>query len=74
VHASDTALRERLALRLEELRHELAKGQQALAEVQVHQDALRQSVLRISGAVQVLEEELARTPLAVAVEPQREVA
>ncbi len=71
---SDTALRERLASRLEDLRQELAKGQQALAEAQAQEQALRQTVLRISGAVQVLEEELARTPVMLAGGPGREAA
>ena len=42
--------------RLEELRNELAKGEQQLDRLDRERAALRDTVLRIQGAVQVLEE------------------
>jgi len=42
--------------RLAELREELAAGEQALAEIDERRERLVTSMLRISGAVQVLEE------------------
>lgn len=42
--------------RLAELRQEYAKGQQALAELLARKTELEQTLLRISGAIQVLEE------------------
>lgn len=74
MHEPEPSLRERLDARLSELRQELARGQQALAETQAREEALKQSVLRISGAVQVLEEELARAPLSLAADPARDAA
>jgi ABC-type transporter Mla subunit MlaD len=42
--------------RLQELRKELASGQQVMAELQSRQADVQQTLLRISGAIQVLEE------------------
>lgn len=42
--------------RLAELREELGNGEQALAELDERRERLVTSMLRISGAVQVLEE------------------
>lgn len=42
--------------RLTELREEFEKGQQALAEIDARRERLKESMLRIAGAVQVLEE------------------
>ncbi len=53
-------MRERLVLRLHELKAEYEAGQQMLADLEQKQDSLRGTLLRISGAVQVLEEELGR--------------
>lgn len=53
-------MRNRLEQRLAELRQEFEKGQQALADLDAQRDNLRQTLLRISGAIQVLEEELKR--------------
>lgn len=53
-------MREQLQKRLEELRAELEAGQKMLTELEVKRESLRQTVLRISGAVQILEEELAK--------------
>ncbi len=52
-------MREQLEQRLSELKAEQQKGQQMLAELEAKQTELHQTVLRISGAIQVLEELLA---------------
>ena len=49
-------MREQLEQRVSELKAELQKGQQMLAELQAKEADLRQTLLRISGAIQVLEE------------------
>ncbi|HET7462098.1 MAG TPA: hypothetical protein VFJ82_12655 [Longimicrobium sp.] len=51
-------MREALEARLEALRQEREKGEQMLGELQARQAALRDTLLRISGAIQVLEEQL----------------
>jgi len=53
------ALRQQAADRLTVLRHELQLGEARLLELQREQAQLQQTVLRISGAVQVLDELLA---------------
>ncbi len=53
-------MKQQLEHRLKELRSEFESGQKALAELEAKQMNLRNTLLRISGAVQVLEEELAR--------------
>jgi prefoldin subunit 5 len=52
-------MREQLEQRVSELKAEQQKGQQMLAELEGRQAELRQTLLRISGAIQVLEEVLA---------------
>jgi hypothetical protein len=52
-------MREQLEQRVRELKAEQHKGQQMLAELEGRQAELRQTLLRISGAIQVLEEMLA---------------
>ena len=52
-------MREKLENRLQELREEYAAGQKVMAELQNKQADLHQTLLRISGAIQVLEELLA---------------
>jgi prefoldin subunit 5 len=52
-------VREQVEQRVSELKAEQRKGQQMLAEVEAKQAELRQTLLRISGAIQVLEELLA---------------
>jgi prefoldin subunit 5 len=47
---------EQIEGRLAELRDELRKGEEMLAELQQRQAALRDTLLRIHGAIQVLEE------------------
>jgi hypothetical protein len=45
---------------LEELGKEYEKGLNELRELETRQATLRQTMLRISGAIQVIEEELKR--------------
>ena len=52
-------MRKQLEQRVSELKAEQQKGQQMLAELEGKQAELRQTLLRISGAIQVLEELLA---------------
>lgn len=53
-------MKQQLEQRLKQLKSEFESGQKALAELENRQANLRNTLLRISGAVQVLEEELAR--------------
>ena len=50
------ALRERMARRLDELQAEYRAGRKVQADLQAEQAKLDDTLLRISGAVQVLEE------------------
>ena len=51
-------LRPRLEARLEALRAELSAGHRMMAELDERQRDLRETMLRITGAIQVLEEAL----------------
>lgn len=51
-------MKERLNLRLEELRAEYEKGKATVEELEAKLFSVRSTMLRISGAIQVLEEEL----------------
>jgi hypothetical protein len=51
-------MREQLQARLAQLKAEYESGQHLLAELEQKQRTLRDTMLRISGAIQVLEEEL----------------
>ncbi len=53
-------MRQQLEQRLKKLRVEFESGQKALTDLEIKQANLRNTLLRISGAVQVLEEELAK--------------
>ncbi|OPY51770.1 MAG: hypothetical protein A4E48_01414 [Methanosaeta sp. PtaU1.Bin060] len=53
-------MRDQLEKRLSELKKEFEEGQKMLSELESRRENLRQSLLRISGAIQVLEEELAK--------------
>lgn len=53
-------MKEQLEERLKELKAEFESGQKMLAELEAKQANLRESLLRISGAIQVLEEELGK--------------
>ncbi len=52
-------MREKLEQRVSELKAEREKGQRVLAEIDARQAELQQTLLRIGGAIQVLEELLA---------------
>ena len=52
-------MREQLEARLEELKGEYETGQARLRELEAQGARLRETMLRISGAIQVLEEALA---------------
>jgi uncharacterized coiled-coil protein SlyX len=49
-------MQEKIETRLNELREEYASGQKVMSELQGRQAELHQTLLRISGAIQVLEE------------------
>jgi uncharacterized coiled-coil protein SlyX len=53
-------MQQQVETRLQELREEYASGQRVLAELQNKQAEVQQTLLRISGAIQVLEELLSR--------------
>jgi predicted nuclease with TOPRIM domain len=55
-------MRERIQARLEELKKELETGQAELQKVEMQRTYLHETVLRIDGAIQVLEELLTRQP------------
>ena len=53
-------MREQLAQRLKDLKAEFESGQKMLADLETQQARLRDTLLRISGAIQVIEEELGK--------------
>lgn len=59
-------MRDQMEQRLEELKHEYEAGQKMLADLEQKRISLEQTMLRISGAIQVLEEMLAADPAAPA--------
>ena len=52
-------MQQQLRKRLQQLKAEFEVGQKALADTEAKARELRDTLLRISGAIQVLEEELA---------------
>ena len=52
-------MRDKLQQRLKDLKTEYESGQKVLTELEAKQANVRDTLLRISGAIQVLEEELA---------------
>ncbi len=54
-------MKEQVEQRLTELKAEFTSGQKVLADLEAKQITLRETLLRISGAIQVLEELLAQT-------------
>jgi predicted nuclease with TOPRIM domain len=55
-------MKEQLLQRLDELRSEFEAGQKMLAGLETQQIHMKSSLLRISGAIQVLEEFLGQSP------------
>lgn len=53
-------MKEQLQQRLQSLRSEFEAGQKMLADLESQQVKVRETLLRISGAIQVLEEELVK--------------
>jgi predicted nuclease with TOPRIM domain len=53
-------MREQIERRLEELRREYEAGTKLLGELETKQAHVRATLTRISGAIQVLEEELSK--------------
>ncbi|NEO67564.1 MAG: hypothetical protein F6J98_47350 [Moorea sp. SIO4G2] len=51
-------MKEQLEKRLQQLKAEYESGQKVLAELETKQANVKQTLLRIAGAIQVLEEEL----------------
>lgn len=58
-------MRQQLENRLQQLKAEFASGQKVLADLEVKQINVRETLLRIQGAIQVLEEELSKNNGAV---------
>lgn len=54
-------MKEQIEHRLQQLQHEFESGQQVLAELEQRQQNLRETLLRIGGAIQVLQELLQTT-------------
>jgi hypothetical protein len=52
-------VQEQIESRLDALKQEFTRGQARFQELDAQQSALRETLLRISGAIQVLEEVLA---------------
>ena len=55
-------MKKQLTQRLQSLKSEFEAGQKMMAELEEKQANLRVSLLRISGAIQVLEEVMSETP------------
>lgn len=55
-------MREQMEQRLAQLKAEFEAGQKMLADLEARQNQVRETMLRISGAIQVLEEVIAAEP------------
>ena len=53
-------MKEKLEKRLAELKAEFDSGKKVMAEYEAKQAELRDTLLRISGAIQILEEEISK--------------
>jgi predicted nuclease with TOPRIM domain len=53
-------MREQLEQRLKVLKAEFEAGQKMLTELEAKQASVRETLMRINGAIQVIEEELAK--------------
>jgi len=62
-------MKQQLEQRLQQLKAEYESGQKVLAELETKAANVRETLLRISGAIQVLEEELAQEPENNSVKP-----
>jgi hypothetical protein len=60
IYQRSSGMKEQLTQRLAALKTEFEAGQKMLADLETRQTDLRNTLIRISGAVQVLEEELAK--------------
>ncbi len=58
---NENIMKEQLENRLTELKAEQESGQKVLADLEAKQASLQNTLLRIAGAIQVLEEEIAKT-------------
>ena len=67
-------MRKQIQARLEELKKELETGQAELQKVEMQRTYLHETVLRIDGAIQVLEELLTRQPQGQQNEPEHSEA
>ena len=54
-------MKNQLEQRLKELKSEFEAGQKMLGELDAKRNSTQESMLRISGAIQVLEEEIAKS-------------
>ncbi|NCQ70621.1 MAG: hypothetical protein GPI99_08310 [Microcystis aeruginosa W13-15] len=54
-------MKEQIKERIEQLKAEYESGQKMLADLETQESNLRTTMMRISGAIQVLEELLAKT-------------
>jgi uncharacterized coiled-coil protein SlyX len=66
-------MKEQLEKRLEELKAEFASGQKVMADLETKQANLRDTLLRISGAIQILEEEIGKVSTEEENTPEAEV-
>lgn len=66
--STDSVMLEQFHRRLAALKADYKSSQTAMAELEAKRSHLRDTMLRLSGAIQVLEEELAHT------EPSRDIA
>jgi hypothetical protein len=55
-------MRDQLSERLTQLRAEFESGQKVLRDLEIRQQEVRDTLLRIGGAIQVLEEVLKEAP------------
>ncbi|MBC1237992.1 hypothetical protein [Nostoc sp. 2RC] len=66
-------MRQQLENRLQQLKAEFASGQKVLADLEAKQINVRETLLRIQGAIQVLEEELTKNNGVVSQQEELEV-
>jgi hypothetical protein len=62
IHLDDSSMRAQLERRLVELKSQFESGCRLLRDLEARQANLKNSLLRISGAIEVLEEELRKGP------------